>query len=566
MPEENNLTLFENKKTEAAFADVFSRMDDDEEIYFLEPYELVGYDGKTKVKDVDNVTSNDPLVYAVAVQGILAAAQRQTIVEGRDLPKGENKANKVEDFLDDVFAMANEVLVENMDYTIDTFINEQIVIRGRCAARALVGMEGDRWIPYIDPIDTRNFVYEKGRRGMIWGGYETRRAKSAIEEEYGVTIEGKDALVVDFWNKEKNEIYIASKLESTQPNTFEQCPFAIALSNMGSLLTSEDAQKHRGESVFWQNRDLYPEYNKSLTIYQSLSMETFRPPIAAYSEDGTMLPGVSPYGSRKVTALKFGEKLEELYPREDIKQAGRLFYSALTAMLQRGSLPQVDYGNLQFPLSAVAISSLSESKDRTIILLVNALATWRLRLSRIIINQFILGGVEAEIGEAGLKRLYQPADLEGDFKISYMYTSISPEQNIANYSVAQAAGRMISDDTKRRDVIRMKDPDGEQRKIDMQDAKLLTPALGALDAAEAFIEEGDDLRAHFVMEALGINIDQLKGGKVGDGGNGKEPAGGEDGKPLVPLIGSRGAGGTGRQSSNKTASQMQSAEGVEEGG
>ncbi|GAH13216.1 unnamed protein product, partial [marine sediment metagenome] len=82
-----------------------------------------------------------------------------------------------------------------------------------------------------------------------------------------------------------------------------------------------------------------------------------------------------------------------------------------------------------------------------------------------------------ELGTQKHKRSFETNQLKGEYDIKYRYFTKSPKTDIARYSIAAAAGDLLSNDTKRRDILQLQDPDGEKQKIDYEIAASLPEGL-----------------------------------------------------------------------------------------
>ena len=241
------------------------------------------------------------------------------------------------------------------------------------------------------------------------------------------------------------------------------------------------------------------------------------------SEDGMKLPEKSPHGAGAITGIKRGERFVAI-PYRDVTQAASFFWSIVEGEWQRGTLPAVDYGNLEFPLSAVAISKLTESRDVLFLPRLQAMGLIYRGICHMLIEQFIENGLTAELGEAGEEVEYTPADLEGQYRVSTSFHTVSPEQNIANYSVAAAARGFISAETTRRDVLKLQDPVAEERNLAEQQAAELVPEVRLFRIARALLEEAKLLKgseakakkmeAMLVGKAIGLSLEQLTKGQM----------------------------------------------------
>ena len=114
----------------------------------------------------------------------------------------------------------------------------------------------------------------------------------------------KLARVDDFWDDEKEVIYINKTKIDEKENTMGFPPFVIQKSGAGSMLMDEGYLKYTGESVFAPNRSLYPELNRLATILQTLNMMTFAGGYQYESELGE--DATKPEEPVQTTRLQFG--------------------------------------------------------------------------------------------------------------------------------------------------------------------------------------------------------------------------------------------------------------------
>jgi len=260
----------------------------------------------------------------------------------------------------------------------------------------------------------------------------------------------------------------------------------------------------------------------------------------------------SPYGRRKVTELGIQESYK-LVPINDVRNATRLLYNMLVGALQRGGLPNIDYGSLSFPLSAVAISKLTASKDAIFIPRLNAMALFYRALSQMIKKQYIQGGYTVELGEEGAEREYSAADIDKKFSTKYEFHSVSPEQDIANMAIGQqqiALGlprRYVYENTIKVDDVEGLLNESRDEKAEAGDVgitlyrrlKSMADKDGKFDKAS-----GKDLEAEMITQQLEMVMRARAMGSP----MGMEPArggigAGLQGKPLVDLFDQGGGGG-----------------------
>jgi len=543
--EREEYKLVEDKKEE--MQGIFARMDKDEDSYFLKPYKMMNLppNDSKEAEDVANITLNDPLLFATKAIAIIGGATMQTVIEGRDM--ADKQTTKIEEFLEDYFYMVDERLVKREIPGLDGFVNEQICIRGRMAARICnrLGKDGDIEADIL-PVDTRNFVYETDNNGMIWGAPTYRRSRAAVKREYGKDVDEDYVDVVDFWDEKNNIVFIEKEVIKEQKNPYGYPPFVVSICPIGSMLGTDSAAEHKGESILWANRDLWEEKNRTATILQTLNIQALFGGLQYESSQGenATKPKTSPYGAKKIAPVEKGAGYK-LMPVNDIKQATRLFYAVLDASLQKGSLSVIDYGTLNFPLSSVAITRLTGSRDDIFLPRIQAKATFYQSLSRMVINQCIALKKTMNLGQPGNKNKYTAQDLKGDFSISYRFFTKSKEQDIADLSIANAAQNYLSGDTIRREVLTLQDPDGEESKLLSEQAEKVDEVLFLYRRASKLIEDEKPLEAYILAKRIVTILKQrqIQGAMTDMQAKGNPESQGD--KDLLPLM----AGGRGGNTS-----------------
>ena len=535
---------------------IFDRMDEDEKLYLLERYVMkhLPPDSSRSVEDVANTTLNDPLLYATKAISIIGGATMQTIVEGRNMPP--KQITKIEEFLNDIFYMVDELLVKREIPGLDAFINEQICLRGSIAARSCIRIDKERgFLPDVLPLDTRCFTPEADETGMVSGAANFRRSKAKVEREYpeakGL---GASNNVVDFWNNERNIDFVNMRSAKNEENSYKYPPFIYVICPIGSMLNTEGALKHRGESIFWADRDLWPVMNETATILRTLNVNSLFGALQYASDKGEKpsKPEKSPYKQKTVHGVEKGGGYTPM-PVSDIKAATRLFYSIVETRQQRGSLSAVDYGSLAFPLSAIAITRLTGSRDDIFLPRIQAKALFYQALSRMIIKQCIALGKTIELGEEGSKNKYSSSDLKGVYTIKYRFFTDSKEQTAADLAIANAARGFLSDDYIRRELMKVQDPDGMEAQLKSQEAEKTDEVLFLYRRACALLDEAEKKqgkerkRKEFEASLLGQRIETILRQRKTMGtlspieGKGEPKA--PQGKELLPLFGGGGGGG-----------------------
>lgn len=499
------------KDKEGELNDLFKRMDNDKDLLYLSKYTLKDKDGK-EIKGVISTTLNDPAVFAANVLSSLGATTEQIVVEGEDLK--DKQTTYIEEFLEVALSSANDRLRLQGRPDLTPFFDEQLCIRGRAGFRCVFQEVNGVMVPDVIPIDTRYFTYEMGVDGMEWGAYKTTRSKAKIKAEYEIDISGKQAIVQDIWARDHFEVYVDDKKVNEDNNPFGYVPFGIQVVSLGSMLLDKDSLSHYGESIFFLIRDLIPELNRLVSILQTINMATVKAPKQWATKQGVLAE--APEGADELgawTAIEIGGGIS-LVPIADIKNATRLLHNMIDTRIQAGSLSRLDLGTLTFPLSAVALVEIGESRDQIFLPRLQAKALLNQQLADMIISQCELIGGTIELGTQKHKRKFQVNQLKGEFDIKYRYFTKSPKTDIARYSIAAAAGDLLSNDTKRRDILHLQDPDGEKQKIDYEVAAKVSPSILRARIIKSLIEQDETFEAELMAAEMGVSLEQIMRGEV----------------------------------------------------
>jgi hypothetical protein len=476
------------KDKQKEFQGLWARMDKDRDLANQIPFVLKDSRGKA-IKNVVNVTTNFAANLANVTIATLLGANMQTVIEGKAL--SDTKTSQIEEFLDLFYQQKDEELLARLMPSLYQFLVNQCVVRGWMAARYCEGT--------LLPMDSRYVTFEYGRTGMNWYSYETTRTKYDILDEYETEITKDQVTVNEYWDDKTNDIYVDGELAKSQPNPYGYPPAVILPVPTGFTLMDKGYLERWGESVFFLDRNLFDEWNRIISIEQSLAMLCLKPSVQKPLKNGVTVEAAQAvqqnppaWGEGGVTLVNEGEEYLSM-PRQDIVQASRLAHADIYSAIQQGGLSNIDLGNIQFPLSAVAISDLTEISERVFMPRLQALAMFYQQLSRMAIRQYTEQGETVEVGIAGKKKGVSPSMLEGDYTINYKFLTKSKKQEIANLAIAAGARGILSEDTIRRDVLSLQNPSEEKAKLDSEMAERADPAITMYRLAHSLIDEAERL-------------------------------------------------------------------------
>lgn len=523
------------KEKEGELSDLYKRMDNDKDLLHLKRYVMTDAKGRS-IPDIVSITLNRPAVFAANVISALASTSEQRTVETEDK---NLDVDYIEDFQKAAMRSANDRLQMQGRLHLNPFFDEQACIRGRGCARVLfrIGEEG-LLIPDITPWDTRYVTYDMGEGGLKWAAYKTKRTKDMIEMEYDIVILEKAADVIDVWDEEHNEVWIAGKLEFQQPHTFGFTPVVYQIVPLGSMLADEDSLAHQGESIFFLIRHVIPELNRLASIMQTLNLKSVKPPMKVKVKGGKKVE--DPDALTAMASATSIEPEEDIAPIDfgDAQRSAQLAYGMLDKAMQEGSLSSFDLGTFTQPMSAIALIEIGEGRDQIFLPRLKTKAWLNEALTEMFTQQVIMLGGTIELGTRGQKRQFQVSKLDAEYETTYQYFVKSPKIDAGRYSLAAAAGNLISEKTKRETILQLEDPEGEERQLKYEEAELLSPAIKINRTIEALVDLGKSFEAELMSAEMGVNLEQMLRGEVAQE---VKPTKEKEPTQVAPMFGGGGA-------------------------
>ncbi len=365
-----------------------------------------------------------------------------------------------------------------------------------------------------------------GRRGFSWFAFWDVLTRDEILDEYpDYTMKGDTAIRWDYWDNKEEIIFLDNTFYDAYDNPLGHPPFVGELCQQGTFLeTSARALRMRGDSIYSGSRDLYPHLNKIASIMQTMNMLSLSPPQVLKSKSGKKLPTEPIYRLGRILALETDEGLQKV-DAPDIIGSTRFFQAILSGVLQRASLSHIDWGNLQFQLSQVAIATLAGASRQVFTPRLHTMERFKRKLFKEMVSQFIYFDMTADIGRVGKKRTYTKADLEGSYTIDFEYLTALPEEMAASYGLAGMAqkGRWMDDHTIRKVILKYRDPDDITEKVMVQQAERVSKALALFKMAEALDNQGEKERAKILLIEVGQTLEGRTGAAVAEITGGEVP-------------------------------------------
>uniref|UniRef100_A0A6M3KWX3 Portal protein n=1 Tax=viral metagenome TaxID=1070528 RepID=A0A6M3KWX3_9ZZZZ len=411
---------------------LYNRQDIDKDLFYQRPFVMRDSVSGLPIKDVYNVTFNDAAVFGHRTISLLSAVNETIVVSGKGMTDADT--SYIEQFLYAAFWEADQRLIRRGEPTLKQSNSQYSSLRGRLATRVLVRIEGGKLLIDILPWDARHVTYKFGTKGLAQIGYETTRSKADIKAEYNKDISGKEETVVDIYTQDKHLLYIGTEEVKDEKHECDETPCIYTIVSAGSMLKDSDSLGHQGESIYALNRHIYPEINEMASVLKTQNMQGFMAGLEYASllgAEGNVDFEENPRAPGAITAVETGGGFRPI-PTNDMKNATRQYISLLQTRAQWGSVSSIDYGNLTFPLSAVAIARLKESKDQIFWPRLDTMAIHKRALARQIIRQYIKKNKPTVMGEEGKAIKFDPAKLDKDYTIEFKYFAQTPEEEMAN--------------------------------------------------------------------------------------------------------------------------------------
>ena len=500
---EDILRKIESKQGE--LTPLYDRMDSDLKLYNLEPFTLYDYDGKTKIERVDNVTLNDPRTFADRVISVISSSKMVIDIKKPNLP--DEAISAIKDILNGALEDADTLLAGKRLGGIKSNLTQIAALRGHIGVRVLVYQGEDGNIVYdILPLDTRHCAWEFGRKGVLWVASKTLRSRDAVEDEYEQELGGrkfakKQLVVTDYYDNNLHVIYVEKDKILEEENTLGRPPVYISPVGTAQALrppNTTDAVKYEGESIFAADRNVYLDNNKLATIWMTTTAAGFRPPMQLRTEVGQEAPEVPKHALTSPGAVvDVGSSRFEPMPLKDIHASMPALIGWFSACRQRGSFPDVEFGEIVYQLSALAIAKLTEGRNQVFEQVVAALS----RCYEFIGNEVKRQILDNKFSLEGREHLNQ------DYRLEVSFHATSPEENIASYSIARAAEGLVDRDTIRTNILKLRDEGDVEKKLNVEFAEMLVPELRLYRTAVELAKDNREDESKIIMaklRALGV--------------------------------------------------------------
>ncbi len=470
-----------------------NRFDEDMALYYMEKYVLLNPENNQPMPNSVSLTLNDPRTFGDRCLAIMSADKKAFDITGVDPSVQKRLENAYKHWLyinDEQLEMKS---VEPLEDCIDFFD----LFRGWIGALVLMYQDGDKWLPSIVPVDPRWMTWEVGDRGLKQFSYRIRMDKTQAEEQFKrkFNITGKKPVDLQcIWDTENYYVGVSNANLSTKVDIIDEkphhlgiCPGVIVPVPTQPMLISGSENyatslSRQGESIYAPNRDVYPTINMVASILASIMQESY---VSSFVYTGRKEGfDQNPAGAGKYVQIDPTESID-LMPARDLNRATEYLFGILGSGKQRGSLSDINYGQISFELSALAVAQLKDDRDGIFVPRRRGKKTFYRRTFNVLRYQVIHGGYKTDINKEDAIEIDKDI-FEKKCVVNIDFSSVSPEENISNFTIANQA-QAIGLPLKKifRDILHDDDPEGTLREAKLERAYKSVPLLELYDMAIA---------------------------------------------------------------------------------
>jgi hypothetical protein len=495
-----------------------TRWDDDLNIYLLDSHVMKGVHGELenmKLPGVYNVTSSAPQTYLDRITSIMSRAEPKLRIVS-SIP--DKQAEMIKNWWKGVIDSANDLQINSIDSYVYPSMCFYTNLRGWAATRNVIYKDEDGKLCFeILPIDIYDLYWEKIGGKYSWACINTlQMPKADILATYGLEIKGDYGDVYNFWDKDGNEITSTSDQDKGTPrNYIKRPPFTIKPVVTSPKISGANANRLKmiGESLYHSCRGTNKEINDVLSIIKTHAMLGLRPPLV-HKTEGSEGREVKEYPTWGSILEQLAEEDFKVLDIKDMANTDAMFYNMMDQDRQNATIPNNEYGGLNFQLSALALDTLSG--QRNVVFMPRQL-TMELAYKDIfaqMLDQFIEGKFTMEmIDSDGKEKKITYSDLiplQGKFRYDFDCDVESPEQEQATFTKATAAmnARMPMDFIVR-DVFKTENPEkllgiiaDERLMEELPELRLIRAYDRAMQEAETLSGDSKDAK---LLEAKMLN-------------------------------------------------------------
>ncbi|MCP8305336.1 MAG: hypothetical protein H3Z50_07740 [archaeon] len=511
------------KAKEDDLNDLRQQWEDDFKLYTLEEY-VPDDDSDNKI--YEKYTSSQPRNFFDKVMDALTSAEISIQIKLADDAKQKDRdaASLGELYLFGALAAIDRRLRNMGEPPLRNSMSFLASLRGWIAQRALVYVEGKQTVFDVSAWDIMHTTWEAGSNGLLWAANKRKITKAQLYSEYGEEISSSEATLVDFWDEEINAIIVNDKFVK-EPEAHEIGHVPVYVASVGSMPSLQDKNfkstlPYRGDSVWSSSRKLYKPFNKLVSRTMDIYERAVVGSILHYSKGGDKKIVGDPYKTFQEINLDINKEEDiKAFPVNQAPAETAVLHSIVNTDIQTSTLPYpLAYGGTKQAMSGAALGVLADAtrsvySPRTQVL--SQAYTW---LCEELLSQFKNNGAKSKLEGYDSKEHFfsvnvKPNNIDPSWFVNVEVRPKMPRDRESEVMMAlSATAKRAADDiplvskrTAREDIMKIRDPDAEERRV-LEEMGMGLPPIMATNIAKALKDAGRPEMAQDVMALMNPNI------------------------------------------------------------
>ena len=488
------------------FSQLRARMDRRMRLYHLHRYVMKDKLTNTPIKGAYNVTLNDPRVFADTLISILQSDKRIIDITDTDATKQVEQEKSYDRWLYANDVRLSDEMIEALDFCYRYFGTLEGWIGCLCLLK--YDSDLDLYQPWIQPIDVRWATWEVGGRGLAQGSYKIRMDKTQAEDTYKKKLAGKkrDVYFDVVWDTQDYGLFesapgaqgLGQKI-TTVHHGMGICPILIRpiptspmtitngylQSAAGPGGSDAFALAQQGQDVYAGSEDIIEYMNDITSVWATVDRMQFLAPLIYKGRSAT--PELFPGTPGTTTKVNPGETIEPLQLK-DFSPAAQNLVAQMFARWERATMSSINYGQMSFELSALAVADVKNDKDKKAVPIRKGISEMHRRQYDCLRYQLLHTPYATKIDEKDEdwafkidKKLYEEQPT-----FNCRFFSISPQENIANTQLAQQQVNIgLPRKWTWRNTIQVENPDELDREAKQERAYQICPEAEIYESAMA---------------------------------------------------------------------------------
>jgi len=466
-------------------------------------------------EDFEWYTSNDPKTFVKKVLSWANLAELMLKISKHQDQRHERELDEMkEKWLRKVLELGDHRLARLLLPSLRNQMSFYTMMRGWDSGRALLRKtkDGETFVD-ITPWDPLNTYWGMGADGLDWAVNKVMKQNRQIELEYGVKLRLTedesldDQAVYDYYDGEINLVVIEDRVLKKPTPHGDPGGVPVYMSAFGGIppIMSDDVndtEKDYGESVLEDDRGIIAKKNKVTSILLELAARSQMPGLKIYSHDGAKMLPEDPHKKGSWIGLRQGlEDVQVLDPIQAAQETGPLL-GIFSAEMQRGSLPNTVFGELQFALSGFAINSLRQGIETVLAPRIKMMENTYMQIATMLSRQYGSGAFRP------LKMLEDipPIVLTEGCEPTIELIAQLPEDDASKMAAAQIMREgptpLFPDYWIRNDWLGIKNADVIEDAIEAQTAERALPETGLWTLYKAAMRRGQNDIAALIQDQL----------------------------------------------------------------